>query len=131
MRTLIVLTAIVLLAVVGLTLGHGNNPHSNNTWVGVDIGGTLIPIAADKYLILAALTDIDSFGEGEMVAPNNAAACGELSILICGEGQICCYCYSGNGNQSCSFSCRDESGNCEPCPECGPDIADFMATSAE
>ena len=95
---------------------HGNNP--NLEWVGVNIGGELFAMPADEYLILDALTDID----GLAVAASDAHQCGELALLLCGEGNICCFCYSGNGNQSCSFSCQDSAGDCEPCPECGPDF---------
>ena len=122
-------TLVCVICICSLAFGHGNNPrHSNNTWIGVNVAGTLFAMPEDEYLILAALTDIDHLS----MAASNAAACGDLSILICGEGQICCFCYSGNGNQACSFSCRDEAGDCEPCPECGPDIAaDYTATATE
>ena len=96
---------------------HGNNP--NLEWVGVNIGGELFAMPADEYLILSTLTD---FGDMAMAAGGNAVDCGNLADLICSEGQICCFCYSGNGNQSCSFSCQDSAGDCEPCPECGPDF---------
>ncbi len=101
---------------------HGNSPAQPMVlqWVGVNIGGELFAMRSDEYLILAALTDIDGW---QMVSPNNAAACGKLAVLICGEGQICCFCFTGNGQQSCSFSCQDLAGDCEPCPECGPDFA--------
>ncbi len=95
---------------------HGNNP--NLEWVGVNIGGELFAMPADEYLILDALTDIG----GLTMAASDAQQCGELALLLCGEGNICCFCYSGNGNQSCSFSCQDSAGDCEPCPECGPDF---------
>ena len=94
---------------------HGNNPRQ---WVGVNIGGELFAMPADEFLILDALTDID----GLTMAASDAQQCGELALLLCGEGNICCFCYSGNGNQSCSFSCQDSAGDCEPCPECGPDF---------
>ncbi len=107
-----------------MTDEHGNNPTWQ--WVGVNIGGELFAMPADEYLILAALTDID----GLVMSAGNAQQCGELALLLCGEGNICCFCFSGNGNQSCSFSCQDSAGDCEPCPECGPDIstvADYLA----
>ena len=103
---------------------HGNNPWA---WVGVNIGGEFFAMPGDEYLILA---ELGGFGDLALMA-NNAGACADLSILICGEGQICCFCYSGNGNQSCSFSCRDESGNCEPCPPCGPDLEPDFTAAAE
>jgi len=102
-----------------MLMGTYETGHHNNQWVGVNIGGSLFAVPADQYEILSALTDIDHW----QMAPNNAAACGELAVLLCGKGQICCFCYSGNGQQSCSFSCQDSAGDCEACPECGPDIA--------
>ncbi len=107
---------------------HGNNPGQSNTqpiffqWIGVNIAGTLVAFTPDEYAILSALTDIDSFA-GRML--NNAGQCGELAVMLCGEGGICCFCYSGNGNQSCSFSCQDAAGDCEACPECGPDMVSY------
>ena len=103
---------------------HGNNPTWD--WVGVNVGGELFAMPADEYLILSALTDIADAA----LAAGNAGQCGELAILICGEGQICCFCYSGDGVQSCSFSCQDAAGDCEPCPECGPDVQRDYGTSA-
>ncbi len=97
---------------------HGNSPTWQ--WVGVNVAGSLFAMPADEYLILATLTDLD----GLAMAASNAGQCGELAILICGKGEICCFCFSGNGNQACSFSCQDAAGDCEPCPECGPDISD-------
>ena len=107
---------------------HGNNPR----WVGLDVAGTLFAIEADAYVILATLIDLDAlaavYGEGEaMAADGPAQQCAGLAILVCGEGQICCFCYATNGNAACSFSCRDEDGGCEPCPECGPDVTNYAA----
>ena len=127
MKILDLVIVAALCAAPCIVAGHGNSPrHGNNTtqpiffqWVGVDIGGELFAMPADEYLILSTLTD---FGDMAMAAGGNAVDCGNLAVLICGEGQICCFCYSGNGNQSCSFSCQDAAGDCAPCPECGPDI---------
>lgn len=44
--------------------------------------------------------------------------CGDEAIRICGEGQVCCVCVTGNHNQSCSFTCRASDGSCQPCPPC-------------
>ena len=135
MKILDLVIVAALCAAPCIVAGHGNNPrHGTNTtqpmffqWVGVNIGGELFAVPSDQYAILSALTDINGW---QMAAPSNAVACGELAILLCGEGQICCFCFSGNGQQSCSFSCQDDAGDCEPCPECGPDIrtvADYLA----
>jgi hypothetical protein len=42
--------------------------------------------------------------------------CAETAIMVCGEGQVCCLCVY---DESCSFSCRDANGGCDPCPPCG------------
>ncbi len=127
LRLLIVLTLCAAPCIVAGTqpiFFHDTDEHGNNPtwqWVGVNIGGELFAISNDEYLILAALADID----GLAIAAGNAQQCGELAVLICGEGQICCFCYTGNGNQSCSFSCQDDAGDCEPCPECGRSSPDY------
>ena len=135
MKILDLVIEAALCAAPCIVAGHGNNPsHGTNTtqpmffqWVGVNIGGELFAMPADEYLILNALTDID----GLAMAASDAQQCGELALLLCGEGQICCFCYSGNGNQSCSFSCQDSAGDCEPCPECGPDFRDTVSYLTE
>lgn len=118
MRT--IWTSVCVICICSLAFGHSNNTtHGNNPtwqWVGVNIGGELFAMPGDEYLILSVLTDLD----GLTMTSGNAQQCAELAILICGEGQICCYCFSGNGNQACSFSCQDSAGDCEPCPVCGP-----------
>ncbi len=104
---------------------HGNNPR----WVGLDVAGTLFAIPADAYVILSTLTGIEALADGgeAMAADGPAQQCAGLAILVCGEGMICCFCYAANGNAACSFSCRDEDGGCEPCPECGPDVTNYAA----
>lgn len=106
---------------------HGNNPtideHSNQDWqwYGVSFAGSeLIAIDGNVYELLTALYGPDWHG-----TKGNANQCAELAVLICGAGQVCCFCYSGDGTQSCSFSCRDDSGSCEPCPTCGPTEPDL------
>ena len=121
MRKFFAMTMTEACVTIGMLMGAMTcDPgQHNNQWVGVNIGGSLFAIPADQYEILSVLTDIDRW----QMTPNNAAACADLAILICGEGRICCFCFSGNSNQSCSYSCWDEHGDCQPCPECGPDAA--------
>jgi hypothetical protein len=99
---------------------HGNNPAM---WYGVSFGGAdMIAIDSVTFETLSALygpmwhTNQDGPQEG------NVNACGELAVLICGAGEICCMCVY---TEHCSFSCQDDGGGCTACPHCGPVVPDF------
>ena len=90
---------------------HGNNPKFQ--WVGVNLAGITVALPGDVADYIAVLYP-DVLGPAE--------DCAELALQICGEGNVCCFCIIGhNGDHSCSFSCQDDNGDCEPCPECDDD----------
>lgn len=128
-----ILSGTVMLAAAMMAIAesdrHGNSPavvgHSNQEsvapdgwpqehWHGVMINGVLVPVEGVLYhIIVDELGDVFETGTAGL-------DCGELALLICGTGQVCCVC-----TVPCSFSCQDADGDCAACPQCGstgPDV---------
>ncbi len=118
--------ALMAVLYAAAALGHSNNTvavgqHGNNPAPFVYLLGGASPLTPEQWGLLYAL-DVDLAETlSQLLTP--LTSCGDEAVRICGEGQVCWVCVTGNHNQSCGYACRASDGSCQPTPPCGPEVA--------
>ena len=118
----LVLVASLVIAPFAVSFGHSNNTldpgqHGNNPAPYVQLLGAASPLSVDEWNLIYAV-DVD-LAETLSLLMTPLTTCGDEAVRICGDGQVCWVCVTGNHNQSCSYACRASDGSCQPTPPCG------------
>ena len=122
MKCLDLLIAAALCAAPCIVAGHSNNTleidtHGNNPRAYTQLLGAASPLTAAQWEWINAI-DSD-LAETLALLMTPLSNCGDEAVRICGEGEVCWVCVTGNHNQSCSYACRASDGSCQPTPPCG------------
>ncbi len=116
------LVAALVIAPIAVSFGHSNNTlapsqHGNSPSPYVLLLDGASPLSVDAWAWIDAVDPALAKALAQVMTP--LTDCGESAVQICGEGEVCWVCVTGNHNQSCGFACRADDGSCQPTPPCG------------
>ena len=117
----LVLVAALVAAPFAVSFGHSNNTsvlghHGNNPMPYVQLLGAASPFTVDEWSLIHAVDSDLAKTLAQVMTP--LSNCGDEAVRICGEGEVCWVCVTGNHNQSCGYACRASDGSCQPTPPC-------------
>ena len=98
-------------------VGDGLDDHGNNPSPYTQLLGAASPLSAAEWAWIDAVDPGLASALAQVLTP--LTECGEQAVLICGEGEVCWVCVTGNHIQSCGYACRASDGSCQPTPPCG------------
>ena len=115
-------TFVCVICIGSLAFGHSNNTlhpkdHGNNPRAYTQLLGAASPLTAAQWAWIDAIDRDLAETLAQVMTP--LSSCGDEAVRICGEGQVCWVCVTGNHNQSCGYACRASDGSCQPTPPCG------------
>ena len=118
----LVIVAALVIAPFAVSFGHSNNTldtegHGNNPRAYTQLLGAASPLTEAQWTWIDAV-DVDLAATLAMLL-TPLSSCGDDAVRICGEGQVCWVCVTGNHNQSCGYACRASDGSCKTTPPCG------------